>query len=149
VKALGITHNNKFMLVGDEEGAIKYFDSNYKEVRVPIRTLRISVSWNYLGSKTISRSLRRRERDIVRENILYPSNKLDRFAPTDAKFVTANDKDKTLRIWDLENGVIDKSMSKYREIIYFYHEKFMEMIFIVVNGILIMDWLLQEVKTQQ
>jgi len=54
--------------------------------------------------------------------------------------VTANDKDKTLRIWDLERGEIDISMSKNKGIISFIiKKKFMEMIFIVVNGILIMD----------
>ena len=36
---------------------------------------------------------------------------MNRFSPTDAKFVTAHDKDKTLRIWDLETGVPERSMS--------------------------------------
>jgi len=81
VKALGITHNNKFMLIGDEEGTIKYLDSNYKEV------------------------LEARPSQEVSEGVREIS-----FAPTDAKFVTAHDKDKSLRIWDLEKGVPDRTM---------------------------------------
>ena len=33
---MGITKKNKFMLVGDEEGVIKYLDSNYKELMVSL-----------------------------------------------------------------------------------------------------------------
>jgi len=33
---MGLTRKNKSLLVGDEEGVIKYLDSNYKEIRVDL-----------------------------------------------------------------------------------------------------------------
>ncbi len=37
------------MLVGDEEGTIKYFDSNYKEIKV-LQRFWGDIQWKYLGS---------------------------------------------------------------------------------------------------
>lgn len=34
-----------------------------------------------------------------------------RFAPTDLKFITAGEKDKTLKIWDFEKGVVENEFS--------------------------------------
>jgi len=86
LKAMGITKKNKFMLVGDEEGVIKYLDSNYKEL------MEVRASEGQDGIREIS------------------------IAPSDQKFLTCSDKEKTLRIWDLEKGAVEKKFVHGNEI---------------------------------